>query len=626
MYRCLLLLIMAAGSQTGGMPKYSNPDSKSRGSYIDFDRKRLAEFFGNFEETNLLPVAIGFGLPEMKNEVFAVSGPTIYAATSDGIYKSTNGGDTWAAANSGLNHAAVEALAIDPSTPQIVYAGTSGGIFKSANGGTKWSNIFTSLSPRPVSSLAIDPSAPQTIYAGMSGAIAKSTNGGDTWSANSLDLSNIDVRAIAIDSSTTRIIYAATSVGILKSTDSGATWIPKAGNLSQVASLAIGPSNSQIVYAGSIRDGVYKSTNGGDTWVYSALGNNTIQGLAIDSSMPQTIYAITNTGAIYKSANSGVDWDEYIRTYGSTTPCHLAIDPSTPHTIYFSRNRLIIKNTDKASTENTKLAGADKLSVKVNPPLLPTKHAGLKRTFVSANRVESGGQNIQKRINRDKQWFDQDRALLLPGDNPLAAGAGLLKLLEDFADQSRVNIISKSNLPDKKIQGLTKVSVHMEATCDIEQLVRFLAAIRNYPKYLKVEELLIIIHRVIGAQTKIRSRLAITGYFSSMEDEGAAGNSTLIQAEALEEKLGFIEDVLCKKDMNLEILRELTRVLPMNDTYLIGYINRDGVIQLDGNRSPSANLIQILDKTPFFQDLSEKTIIRMGADPVLFTIEAKLKK
>jgi hypothetical protein len=127
----------------------------------------------------------------------------------------------------------------------------------------------------------------------------------------------------------------------------------------------------------------------------------------------------------------------------------------------------------------------------------------------------------QDLVDQYKKRLDQDMTLLLPGDNASVAGAELLKLLKDFADQNGVNITSKSNLPEKKIQGMaTKVSARIEASCDMDQLVRFLTAIENYPKFLKVEELMINSFRM-QAQKKyeIRPGLTIAGYISLREEK-----------------------------------------------------------------------------------------------------------
>ena len=63
----------------------------------------------------------------------------------------------------------IRALAIDPATPTTLYAGTYGGVFKSTDGGGSWSAVNTGLTNTEVSALAIDPATPTTLYAGTYG-------------------------------------------------------------------------------------------------------------------------------------------------------------------------------------------------------------------------------------------------------------------------------------------------------------------------------------------------------------------------------------------------------------------------------------------------------------------------
>jgi hypothetical protein len=102
--------------------------------------------------------------------------------------------------------------------------------------------------------------------------------------------------------------------------------------------------------------------------------------------------------------------------------------------------------------------------------------------------------------------------------------------------------------------------------------------------------------------------------------------SLKVQAEALEAKVKSFEDLIAKKDMNLEVLQELTVILPQ-DTYLNTYVNRDGTIQLVGLSGSSSDLIQKLDKSPFFKDVRAMAPFREqrpGLDQ--FNIETKLEK
>lgn len=69
-------------------------------------------------------------------------------------------------------------LAIDPTTPSTLYAGTTGGLFKSTNSGGTWNAANNGLTSKPVSALAIDSSTPSTLYAGTTGGLFKSINSG----------------------------------------------------------------------------------------------------------------------------------------------------------------------------------------------------------------------------------------------------------------------------------------------------------------------------------------------------------------------------------------------------------------------------------------------------------------
>jgi hypothetical protein len=278
--------------------------------------------------------------------------------------------------------------------------------------------------------------------------------------------------------------------------------------------------------------------------------------------------------------------------------------------IEFDRQKLgeLFGASEGTTPANTKPAGADKLSLTVNSPI----------NFGA--RGASGIQSLQERIDQDKKRLDQDMALLLPGDRSEAAGGELLKLIKDLADLNRVNIVTRSNLPEKKMQGLTKVLVRIETNCDIEQLVQLVAAIENYPKHLKIEELMIPSFRIpTQKKYEIRPGLTVAAYILGYETP--CGSIDCFEAE-----ITSIESILCQKDWNLEILRELTQVLP-KDTLLNTYINREGTIQLVGQSGSSGDLIPELDKSPFLKDVVWKAPLRSvpgGKD--LFNIEAKVEK
>ena len=84
-----------------------------------------------------------------------------------GVFKSTDGGDTWIHAGfQGGRH-----LAISPNyaTDNTIFAGTWFGVFKSIDGGSSWSAMNGGLGSLNILALALTPTAPQTIFAGTGG-------------------------------------------------------------------------------------------------------------------------------------------------------------------------------------------------------------------------------------------------------------------------------------------------------------------------------------------------------------------------------------------------------------------------------------------------------------------------
>ncbi len=198
---------------------------------------------------------------------------TLYAGTSNGVFKSTDGAASWTRFSSvnGLPSSSIRAVAIDPATPQTLYAGTSvSGIGKSTNGGLSWSAINTGLSNRSIRALAVDPANPQTLYAGtLGGGVFKSSNGGGSWSAASTGLGDPNVVALALDPATPTTLYAATNSGVFKSLNGGAAWSAASGGLT-----ALRP-NALVVEARAPQT-LYASASGGDAFVARVMPNGAL--------------------------------------------------------------------------------------------------------------------------------------------------------------------------------------------------------------------------------------------------------------------------------------------------------------------------------------------------------------
>jgi photosystem II stability/assembly factor-like uncharacterized protein len=315
-----------------------------------------------------------------------VTPATVYAATAGGgVFKSVNGGGSWSAVNTGLDHRMVYSLAIDPVTPEILYAGTAlGGVYKSIDSGESWSPASSGLAAMFIQSLALDPAAPTTLYAGTSSGVFKSVDSGGNWSAMNNGLTSTSVQDLAIDPATPATVYAGTSGGgAFKSTDGGANWSAINTGLpgGTVLGLAIDPVTPATLYAGTGGSGVYKSTDGGANWSVANTGQTepAVNDLTINPATPATVYAATS-GGVFKSTDAGANWSPVNSGHDSVESRYVAIDPVTPATTYSATSNGVFKSTDGGGSWAAAKAGliaTDVRALAINPATSATLYAGV---------------------------------------------------------------------------------------------------------------------------------------------------------------------------------------------------------------------------------------------------------
>lgn len=137
-------------------------------------------------------------------------------ANGSSFYKSANSGASWNLSSTCLQNA-VNAIAIDPLTPTTIYLGATGperphsfsdGVYKSTDGGNSWCAVRAHLPNHRIYTLAIDPKVPATLYAGAYDGVFKSTDGANTWNAAQSGLPNTQVNALVIDPANPATLYA----------------------------------------------------------------------------------------------------------------------------------------------------------------------------------------------------------------------------------------------------------------------------------------------------------------------------------------------------------------------------------------------------------------------------------
>lgn len=297
----------------------------------------------------------------------------IYMCTGDkdasdtysiGVMKSTNGGTTWD--TTGLKWAVTQnrltnTLVINKQNPNTIIVATSNGIYRSTNGGTS----FVQEKGGNYKEIVYHPTDSNILYATGSALVSRSSNGGDTWTDISgfsgkgrvaVAVTPADVRVVKLVVSNTSNgldgIYNSTDTGktfslIYQATGSGCNGNILSGNNSGNGCggqgwydlcIAIDPANANNVTVGGVN--TWYSTNGGTSWTistnwYSISGVATVHAdkhfMAYHPLFPGRLYQ-GNDGGIYRTDNPMAKnsiWTDMTNGLGITQFYRNAISPNT---------------------------------------------------------------------------------------------------------------------------------------------------------------------------------------------------------------------------------------------------------------------------------------------------------
>jgi len=309
--------------------------------------------------------------PSNPNIVYVGSGEGLQRpdlSTGDGVYKSTDAGQTWT--HLGLRDGQqIPQIAVDPRNPNKLFVAVLGhpygpnqerGIFRSTDGGQTFQKVLYKDEDTGGSDVAIDPSNPDTVYAalwearqgpwensswsGPGGGIYKSTDGGTTWRQLTKGLEGGVTQAnIAISPSNPKRLYAAIATGggtgIYRSDDAGESWTRATTDQRPAVRIgggdlpvpAVDPKNADIVYSASIV--TWKSTDGGKTWtgIRGAPGGDDYQRIWINPDHPEILLNVSDQGAII-TVNGGQTWSSW---YNQPTAqmYHVSADNAFPYRV-----------------------------------------------------------------------------------------------------------------------------------------------------------------------------------------------------------------------------------------------------------------------------------------------------
>lgn len=280
--------------------------------------------------SNTEVVWVGTGESNVRNSV----------SFGDGVYKSTDGGNTWQ--HMGLKDTErISAIAINPQNPDIVYIGALGhafgpneerGVFMTTDGGKNWTKTLYIDNQHGVADLEIDPVNPNILYAGMwsferkpwthrsgseKGGVYKSIDGGRTWNKLTNGLPKLMGRiGVRVAPSNTNIVYAiveAKDGTLYRSDDRGETFRMVSKNDAIVSrgfyytTVRIDPTNENRIFA--VASTLFTSVDGGKTFrSITSRSHIDFHALWIDPKNPKRMWH-GQDGGIGVTYDGGESWE-----------------------------------------------------------------------------------------------------------------------------------------------------------------------------------------------------------------------------------------------------------------------------------------------------------------------------
>jgi photosystem II stability/assembly factor-like uncharacterized protein len=405
-------------------------------------------------------------------------GTTFYfGAVDGGIWKTTNAGTTWKPIFDAQPVASIGALAVSPSNPKVIYAGTgesdirsdlaSGtGVYKSTDGGDTWKPTGLEKT-RQIAKIVIDPANPDIVYVGALGhaygpspdrGVYKSTDGGATWKQVLFKGPELGVADLAIAAGNPKVLFASLwnahrppwstyapivgeGSGLFRSEDAGETWTAVGNKETLGHGLPEGKwgrsgvavsSDGMKVYAlvEAAKSGLYSSSDGGRTWSLASSDPRLtsrawyFSRITVDPSDPDTIYVpnialmgSTDGGKTIKVVRGAPGGDDYHELW---------VDPKNPSHLVLGVDQGTSISLDKGLTWSTWY----------NQPTAQMYHVTTDNRFpytVFGAQQDSGGAAVLSRTDHGqitpRDWFpasgsESGQFAIDPKDNDLLYVSG----------------------------------------------------------------------------------------------------------------------------------------------------------------------------------------------------------
>lgn len=347
--------VIYVGTAGGGIWK-----TTTAGSYWKpiFDKYNQSIGSIAIDQKNPSVIWAGTGESNMRNTV----------SIGSGLYKSTDEGANWTKV--GLDSSEhISRVAIDPNNSDVVYVAVPGplwsdspnrGLYKTTDGGQTWNKILFIDNKTGCAEILVDPSNSQIIYAstwefrrkpyafssgGKGSAVYKSTDGGTTWKklTKGLPTGEFGRVAMALAPSDPKNLFAiveAKQTSLFLSTDGGESWQEQGSN-NNVAGrpfyfsvIAVDPTNAKRVYRPAWSLSI--SDDGGRSFTEASFAGGWVHSdhhaLWINPNNTSHMYLGTD-GGVYMSLDKGNNWI-FLNNIPVSMAYHVTYDDATPYNVY----------------------------------------------------------------------------------------------------------------------------------------------------------------------------------------------------------------------------------------------------------------------------------------------------
>jgi photosystem II stability/assembly factor-like uncharacterized protein len=258
------------------------------------------------------------------------------------IYKSTDGGQSWAPSLQGLGGSGLEdwaySLCINPSQAGQVFAALheSGPYLLNDSG---WHSIHTGIRDYSGRSIVISTKDTSILYLGVwhDDAVYQTLNSGDQWIMANHDLLNVMVYSLALDPYDVNIVYVASyNNGVLKTIDAGSNWLFSGLFTDKLYAIVINPTLTNNLFAGTSGDGLYRSIDFSTSWERSDMGidNSMVTSIIQVPTYPYPLFSSVYGAGVYQSEYRGQAWSQMNTGLEDQFVHDLVVDPLNSKLLY----------------------------------------------------------------------------------------------------------------------------------------------------------------------------------------------------------------------------------------------------------------------------------------------------